>query len=163
MQETWVQSLGWEDPLEEEMATHSSILAWRTPWKEEPGGLQSMGSHRLGHDWAAERSLTLLLVCCSLRTTWSWLCTPWILTDLRWRVLIWGRILSRTTPLQFSFLKWTWAYQTALCSDDSLLSLSKFVSLLAFILLSLAFFPFSFFLFPVLFRQYETVFPRSTF
>ena len=43
MRETWVQSLGWEDPLEKEMATHSSILAWRIPWTEEPGGLQSMG------------------------------------------------------------------------------------------------------------------------
>ena len=48
MQETWVQSLGWEDPLEEEMATHSSILAWRTPWAEEPGGLQSQGCKELG-------------------------------------------------------------------------------------------------------------------
>ena len=44
MQKTWSQSLGWEDPLEEEMATHSSFLAWRIPWTEEPGGLQSMGS-----------------------------------------------------------------------------------------------------------------------
>ena len=44
VQETWVQSLGWEDPLEEGMATHSSILAWRIPWTEEPGGLRSMGS-----------------------------------------------------------------------------------------------------------------------
>ena len=44
MREAWVRSLGWEDPLEEEMATHSSILAWRIPWTEEPGGLQSMGS-----------------------------------------------------------------------------------------------------------------------
>ena len=44
MQETWVQPLGWEDPLEKGMVTHSSILAWRTPWTEEPGGLQSMGS-----------------------------------------------------------------------------------------------------------------------
>ena len=43
VRETWVQSLGWEDPLEEEMATHSSILAWRITWTEEPGGLQSMG------------------------------------------------------------------------------------------------------------------------
>ena len=43
MWETWVQSLGWEDPLEEGMATHSSILAWRIPWTEEPGGLQSIG------------------------------------------------------------------------------------------------------------------------
>ena len=50
MQETWVQSLGREDPLEKEMATHSSILAWRIPWTEEPGGLQSMGSQRVTHD-----------------------------------------------------------------------------------------------------------------
>ena len=50
MQETRVQSLGWEDPLEKEMATHSSILAWRIPWTEEPGGLQSMGLQRVGHD-----------------------------------------------------------------------------------------------------------------
>ena len=50
MQETWVQSLGQEDPLEKEMVTHSSILAWRIPWTEEPGGLQPMGSQRVGHD-----------------------------------------------------------------------------------------------------------------
>ena len=50
MQETWVLSLGREDPLEEGMATHSSILAWRIPWTEEPGRLQSIGSQRVGHD-----------------------------------------------------------------------------------------------------------------
>ena len=50
MQETWVGSLGWEDPLEEGMATHSSILAWRVPWTEEPGGLQSIVSQRVRHD-----------------------------------------------------------------------------------------------------------------
>ena len=50
MRETWVGSLGWEDPLEECMATHSSILAWRIPWTEEPGWLQSIGSYRVGHD-----------------------------------------------------------------------------------------------------------------
>ena len=49
MWETWVRSLGREDALEKEMATHSSILAWRISWAEEPGGLQSMGSQRLGH------------------------------------------------------------------------------------------------------------------
>ena len=49
MQETQVQSLGWEDPLEKGTATHSSILAWRIPWTEEPGGLQSMGSQRVAH------------------------------------------------------------------------------------------------------------------
>ena len=50
IQETWVQSLGQEDLLEKEMATHSSILAWRIPWTEEPGRLQSMGLQRVGHD-----------------------------------------------------------------------------------------------------------------
>ena len=48
--ETWVQSLGQEDPQEKEIAIHSSILAWRIPWTEEAGGLQSMGSQRVGHD-----------------------------------------------------------------------------------------------------------------
>ena len=48
MQEIWVRSLGQEDPLEKELATHSSILAWRIPWVEEPGGLQSMGSQTVG-------------------------------------------------------------------------------------------------------------------
>ena len=50
VQETWVRSLDQEDPLEKEMATYSSILAWRIPWMEEPGGLQSTGSQRVGHD-----------------------------------------------------------------------------------------------------------------
>ena len=50
MRETRVRSLGWEGPLDKEMATHSSILDWRTPWTEEPGGLQSMGSQRVRHD-----------------------------------------------------------------------------------------------------------------
>ena len=54
-QETWVRSLGREDPLEEEMTTYSNILAWEIPWTEEPGGLQSMGSQRVGHDLATEQ------------------------------------------------------------------------------------------------------------
>ena len=49
--ENWVRSLAWEDPLEKEMATHSSIVAWRSPWTEEPGGLQSTGSQIVRHDW----------------------------------------------------------------------------------------------------------------
>ena len=52
MQKTWVQVLSQEDPLEEGMATHSGILAWRNPWAEEPGGLQYMESQRVGHDWS---------------------------------------------------------------------------------------------------------------
>ena len=50
MQETWVRSLGWKDPLEREMATHSSSLAWKIPWMEEPDRLQTMGWQRVGHD-----------------------------------------------------------------------------------------------------------------
>ena len=59
MQETQVQSLAWEDPLEKGMATHSSILAWRMPWTEEPGGLQSMGLQRVRHDWATDTTTVL--------------------------------------------------------------------------------------------------------
>ena len=58
MRETWIQSLGQEDPLEKEMATNSSTLAWRIPWTEEPGGLQSVGSQRVGHDWATSLHFT---------------------------------------------------------------------------------------------------------
>ena len=58
-QETWVRSLGREDPLEEEMATHSSTLAWKIPWTEQPGGLQSPGSQRAGHDRAHRRALAV--------------------------------------------------------------------------------------------------------
>ena len=59
MQETWVWSLGWADPLEKEMATQSSILAWRIPWTEKLGGLQSMGSQRVRHDWATSLTHSL--------------------------------------------------------------------------------------------------------
>ena len=55
MQETWAQSLGWEDPLEKEMATHSSILAWKIPWTEEPEGYSPWGHKRVGHDLATKQ------------------------------------------------------------------------------------------------------------
>ena len=58
MQETQVWSLGWEDPLEKETATHSSTLAWKIPWTEDPGRLPSMGSQRAGQDWATSLSLS---------------------------------------------------------------------------------------------------------
>ena len=60
MQEARVWSLGWEDPLEKEMVTHPSILAWRIPWTEKPGRLPSMGSQRVRHDWATSLSLSLV-------------------------------------------------------------------------------------------------------
>ena len=59
MWETWVRSLGWEDPLEKEMAIHSRTIAWEIPWTEEPGRLQPMGSQRVGHDRATSLSLSL--------------------------------------------------------------------------------------------------------
>ena len=62
MQETWVQALGWEDPLEKEMTTHSSFLAWKIPWTEEPGGLQPTGSKRVGQDLATKQQQQSVLL-----------------------------------------------------------------------------------------------------
>jgi len=58
MRESWVQSLGWEYPLEKEMATHSSTHAWKIPWIEEPSGLQSIGSQKVWHDWVTSLDFT---------------------------------------------------------------------------------------------------------
>ena len=66
MWETWLQSLDWEDPLEEGMATHFSILAWRIPWKEESGRLQSMGSQKVRHD-SMTKQIVDLQCCVSVR------------------------------------------------------------------------------------------------
>ena len=77
MQETWVQSLGREDSLEEEMAAHSNILAWKTPWTEDPGGLKSIGLHRVRSDLATEHSWRLvdtrLSVNVSYYCIWGWM------------------------------------------------------------------------------------------
>ena len=61
MQEIWVQSLAWEDPLEKEMAIHSSVLAWEIPWKEETGRLQSMRLQRVGHDLETKQQQEMIL------------------------------------------------------------------------------------------------------
>ena len=71
MQETWVRSLGQEDLLEKEMATHSSILAWRIPWTEEPGGLQSTGSQRVRHNFTFTFCVIIKGGQCWSRTSWS--------------------------------------------------------------------------------------------
>ena len=74
IQEMWVQSLSGKDPLAKEMATHSSVLAWKIPWIEEPGGLQSIGSQRVSQNWGTEYTHThmLELLCCiaEINTTW---------------------------------------------------------------------------------------------
>ena len=104
MWETWVQSLGWEDPLEEGMATHSSILVWRIPWTEEPGGPQSMGSQRVRHDWVIKHSTH---AACGISVPWpatkpqprQWKC--WILTTRRP-----GDLHSRIRRQNFSWWPW---------------------------------------------------------
>ena len=58
MWETWIQYLGWEDPQEEDMATHSSIIVWRNPWREEPGRLQPIGLQSVRHNWVTKHSMT---------------------------------------------------------------------------------------------------------
>ena len=68
-QETWIQSLGWEDPLEKEMAIHFSILAWEISWTEMPCGLQSTASQRVGHEWAIEHTIQL-----GISQMWEWWC-----------------------------------------------------------------------------------------
>ena len=73
MQEVWVQSLGWDDLLEKEMATHSSILAWEIPWTEEPGGLQSTGSQRVRHDLATEQQQP----CSAVHHSTTYSSRPW--------------------------------------------------------------------------------------
>ena len=72
MQETGVRSLGWEDPLEKGLSIHSSILVWKIPWTEEPGGLQSMGSQRVGHDWATNTATSLSFTLMVEAVSWSW-------------------------------------------------------------------------------------------
>ena len=74
MQDTWLQSLDWEDLLEKEMATHSSILAWKIPWTEEPGRLESLGSQRVGHNWATSLSHSLGLWFSNTHFSTSFLC-----------------------------------------------------------------------------------------
>ena len=72
MRETQVQSLGQEDPLEKDMATHSTTLAWKIPWTEEPGGLQSMGSQRVRHDWVTSFHFTSMA---GKEDNWVCVCT----------------------------------------------------------------------------------------
>ena len=64
MRETWVRSLGWEDPLEKEMAIHSNTIAWEIPWTEEPGRLQSMGSKRVRHNLVTQQQQQYIVILC---------------------------------------------------------------------------------------------------
>ena len=95
---TWVWSLGWEDPLGKEMATHSSILAWRIPWTEEPGGLQSTGSQRVGHDWATSLSFTFIF------SSFTIICLVIdFLIYSTWTVCLFKNIVNQVCPVLDSF------------------------------------------------------------
>ena len=76
MRETQVQAMGWEDPLEKEMAIHSSTIAWKIPWTEEPGRLQSMGLQRVGHNWATSLSLYDICHKTTVAKRWFAFCFP---------------------------------------------------------------------------------------
>ena len=80
VQETWLQSLDREDPLEEGMATHSSTLAWRSPWTEEPGGLQSMGLQRVGHHHHLGGTCPVPILRWHIDERWDVSCTCVLLT-----------------------------------------------------------------------------------
>ena len=118
MQETWVQSLGREDPLEKEMATHSSILAWRIPWMEKRGRLQSTGSQRVGHDWS-DLAAVLCYWLDEFWTCWSWnpdtLATCWKELTHWKRPWCWERLKAGEEEddrgwdgWMTSLSKWTW-------------------------------------------------------
>ena len=109
VQETRLRSLGWEDPLENEMATHSSTLAWKIPWTEEPGRLQSMGSQRVGHDWAT----SLHFIHIPIYTK--------VLTNTRTRgynkveksreyIILYLRILVSLTLIYWEIAKYLWSF-----------------------------------------------------
>ena len=100
MQETRVRSLDQEDPLEKEMATHSSTLAWETLWTEEPGGLQSIRLQRLGHDWSTNTTLFQLIL---LHLALYLVCPPPTTLYTLWRqrlCLIFSFILSSTSNIK---------------------------------------------------------------
>ena len=111
MWETWVRSLGWEDPLEKEMATHSSTLSWRIPWREEASRLQSMGSQRVGHDWATELNWTSLITWTTALFNsvklWAMPCRAtqdgWVMVKISDKM--WSTGEGTGTPLQYSCLE----------------------------------------------------------
>ena len=99
MRKTWVRSLSGEDPLEKGMTTHSSILAWRIPWTEKPGGLQPIGSQRVGHDWATLPLFSFLHTQYLCGGAWvSWWLNRWI--------VYWEKYKPRKkkTPIEMDFI-----------------------------------------------------------
>ena len=120
MQKTQVRALGWEDPLEKEMAIHSSTIAWKIPWTEEPGRLQSMGSQRVGHDWATSLSFYRLLE----DIEYNSLC--YIASPCYFSILCIVVVIQLTSHVQLFVTPWTAARQASLSLTTSPSS-SKFM------------------------------------
>ena len=115
VQETQVRSLMWEDPPEKEMAIHSSILAWKISWTEEPGGLQSMGSQRVRHDWAANTNINTLFNRTHIHRIQSWK-----------RIKMWNKKhLSHLGPHLCSLLQKQVFFQRIFCACHWLLKMRK--------------------------------------
>ena len=110
VQETWVHPPGWEDPLEKEMATHSSTLAWKIPWMGEPGRLQSMGPQRVRHDWATSLG-SLLDYTLKLMKDLLWMLWVLYISLNRVDVLCYSRPLS---VLELQLLSFGWPFQLQL-------------------------------------------------
>ena len=110
IQETRVQSLGWEDPLEKEIATHSGIIAWKIPWMEEPGGLRSMGSQRVGHDWATSLPVRIPALSYSL---------PYLAMFSHWTISpsVTLRYLTRDLGIKFRLFKFCRARFSVLATN----------------------------------------------
>ena len=111
MWETWLWSLSWEDPLEKKMATHSSILAWKIAWMEEPGRLQSMGSQRVRHDWATSLSLRFRKFSAIISS--NRFSTPFSLTSPPGTPLIWILVylmMSQRSLKLFSFFRFVFLF-----------------------------------------------------
>ena len=116
MRETWVQSLGWEDLSEKEMATHSNILVWKIPRIEEPGRLQSMGSQRVRHDWVTSLTHSLLWLCTinrKLKPGWRHTCLQHSL--LRFSAHCWDLLFIIKDSFKFSTAHWqcTWSFRSS--------------------------------------------------
>ena len=99
-QEACVRSLSWEDPLEKEMSTHCSILAWKIPWTEEPGRLEFMGSQRIRHDWATEHICTIPKV---FLNSWD---KPYLVTIINFEVCVEKAMAPHSSTLAWKIHGW---------------------------------------------------------
>ena len=140
VQETWLWSLGWEDSLEKEMATHSSVLAWRIPWTEEPGGLQSMEPQRVDTTkWLTHTQAVLSLFCVGVRVCWFTRGCPTFWTPLAEETVVvstvysclhcWGLVDRRCVGLSLGSLSCPIDLRVCFCASTTLFVYCNFIVL----------------------------------